>query len=140
MSRVKIQLPAKSVFETQLKIRITDLNYGKHLGNDSTLSLLHEARVQFLNAFGYPNEIDIEGLGIIMADVAIQFKGEGHYGDTWSISIYVDNINRMGFDLYYRAINQDGKETLRAKTGLLMFDYDQKKIALLPDSLREKWG
>ncbi len=53
MERIKIQLPEKFSFSTTIKIRITDLNYGGHVGNDVFLSLIHEARQQFLIAHGY---------------------------------------------------------------------------------------
>ena len=53
MERIKISLPESFKFSTIMKIRITDLNYGGHVGNDSFLSLIHEARQQFLNHFNY---------------------------------------------------------------------------------------
>ncbi|MGN6400032.1 MAG: hypothetical protein ACTHMD_06240 [Flavisolibacter sp.] len=53
MARIKINLPENFFFNAAIPIRITDLNYGGHVGNDTILSLLHEARVQFLNHFHY---------------------------------------------------------------------------------------
>ncbi|MFL5774339.1 MAG: acyl-CoA thioesterase, partial [Flavisolibacter sp.] len=80
MPRLKIQLPDQFTFSTLIPVRITDLNYGNHVGNDSMLSILHEARMQFLAQFGY-TELEIEGVGIIMSDVSIEFKTEVFYGD-----------------------------------------------------------
>ena len=48
MARVKLQLPANFLFSTEIPIRISDINYGGHLGNDAVLSIVHEARIQFL--------------------------------------------------------------------------------------------
>lgn len=48
MPRVKVALPVSFPFTTQLPVRITDINYGAHLGNDALLGLLHEARIHFL--------------------------------------------------------------------------------------------
>jgi hypothetical protein len=45
MPRLKLELPAGFPFRTTLTVRVTDLNYGNHLGNDALLGLLHEARV-----------------------------------------------------------------------------------------------
>ena len=39
MERVKIHLPDTFAFSTVSRIRITDLNYGAHVGNDTFLSL-----------------------------------------------------------------------------------------------------
>ena len=84
MGRIKIEIPDNFFFTTQIPVRISDINYGNHLGNDAVLSLVHEARVRFLKEFGY-TELDIEGAGIMMADVAIVYKSQGYYGDILSI-------------------------------------------------------
>ena len=70
----------------EIPIRITDLNYGGHVGNDTILSLLHGARVQFLAHHGF-KELEAAGVGLIMSDVAIEFKNELFYGDTLIISV-----------------------------------------------------
>jgi len=46
MARIKIEIPDKFIYKTEIPIRITDINYGGHLGNDSLLSIIHEARVR----------------------------------------------------------------------------------------------
>ena len=60
MPRIKIELPEIFIFKTEISIRITDINYGGHLGNDSLLSIIHEARVRFLKHLDY-SESDVEG-------------------------------------------------------------------------------
>ena len=95
MERIKLNLPEKFNFSTIIKIRITDLNYGGHVGNDSFLSLIHEARQQFLNHFGY-SELQIENTSLIMADAAIEFKKELNYKDEVKISVAVRSLINMG--------------------------------------------
>ena len=73
MARIHLNLPAHFPFCAELRVRITDVNYGGHMGNDALLGLLHEARVQFLAHYGL-SELDIGGLGIIMADSVIVYK------------------------------------------------------------------
>ncbi len=53
MARIEVQLPEKFIFSTELAVRVTDLNYGNHVGNDSTLGLMHEARLQFYRKLGF---------------------------------------------------------------------------------------
>ncbi len=101
MARVKIELPEKFIFKTEIVIRVTDLNYGGHLGNDSVLSICHEARLRFLKHLGY-SELDVEGSGIIMSDAAIQYKGEGFHGDELIIEIGVMDFTKKGCDFVYR--------------------------------------
>src|SRR5436190_16261139 len=100
MERIKINLPEVFNFSTGIKIRITDLNYGGHVGNDSFLSLIHEARQQFLHYHGL-SELEFAGTGLIMADASIEFKKEINYGDTVKVSVAVNGFDRLGFDIFY---------------------------------------
>ncbi len=139
MARIKIDLPGSFVFSTTIPVRITDINYGGHLGNDALLSIVHEARLQFLTESGY-SEIDIEGRSIIMADAAIVYKSEVFYGDTLRVEIAVIDFGRVNCDIVYRVSNdQTGKEIARVKTGIVFFDYDARKPVAIPEGFREKF-
>jgi acyl-CoA thioesterase FadM len=135
MARVKIALPATFRFTTTLPVRITDLNYGGHLGNDALLSLLHEVRVQFLAVLGEREVDPATQLGFIMADVAIEYKAEAFYGDVLHIEVGVSDLSKYGFDIVYQVKNQAGREVARAKTGMLTFDYNTRKLRPLPAEL-----
>jgi acyl-CoA thioester hydrolase len=141
MARVKIELPASFRFSTHIPIRITDINYGGHVGNDTILSIVHEARMQFFTHFGY-TEMNLAGAGMIMADAAIEFKGEVFYGDVITASVTATNFTRIGFDLFYKLeiVRTDNKTALAAlvKTGMICYDYQQKKIISVPEEVKEK--
>jgi len=136
MPRVKVELPASFPFATEIPVRITDLNYGGHVGNDALLGILHEARVGFLRSVGVPNDYDAATrLGLIMVDVAVEYKGEAFHGDVLRIGMAGVDQNKYGFDVVYHVHNQAGKEIARAKTGMLCFDYNTHKLRLLPPEL-----
>jgi acyl-CoA thioester hydrolase len=137
MPRIKVAIPAHVSFEAAIPVRITDLNYGAHLGNDALLSILHEARLQLLKHFGY-TELDLGGASLIMADVAIEYKGEGFYGDVLTLKLAFDDVHRYGFDITYHVLNQNGKEVARAKTGMLCFNYQERKLMALPDEVKAR--
>ena len=101
MARIKIDLPDKFSFTTSIPVRITDINYGGHVGNDAILSLIHEARMQFLKQLGY-TELEFAGVGLIMADVAIEFRNELFYGDIVIVSIACAEFSKVSFDIYYK--------------------------------------
>ena len=136
MARIKIELPEQFTFSTKIPIRITDLNYGGHVGNDTVLSLIHEARVQFLKSFGY-DELKLDGVSLIMSDAAIEFKAELFYGDVITVFAAVNNFSRVGFDLCYKLMNG---ETLvaTAKTGMICYNYESKKVVSIPGKVKEK--
>lgn len=140
MQRIKIEEPAVYPFSTTLAIRITDLNYGNHVGNDAFLALVHEARVQYMQWLGY-QELSVEGYGLIMADAAIRFKAELHYGDQVTISIGVAGLSEVGFDLVYKmTVIRDSKIKIAGmvKTGMVLLDYNTRRPVHLPAVLREK--
>src|SRR5437764_11485310 len=101
MARIKLTLPEQFPFSTNIPIRITDLNYGAHVGNDTILTLMHEARVQFLKSLDY-EELNIAGVGLIMSDAAIEFKREVFYGTLLKAYVAAGDFTRVGFDLYYK--------------------------------------
>lgn len=137
MARIKIDLPDKFIYSTEIPLRISDINYGGHLGNDAVLSVFQEARIRFLNQFGY-SEVNIEGTSIIMIDAAVQYKSQGFYGDILIVEVTVADIQKIGCDFLYRALNKKtGKEVARGKTGIAFFDYHNNKIASVPDKFKE---
>jgi acyl-CoA thioesterase FadM len=138
MARIKIGLPEKFIFKTEIPIRITDINYGGHLGNDSLLSLIHEARVRFLNHLGY-SESNVEGSGIIMIDAGVQYKSEGFYGDELLVEVAVNDFSGIGCDFIYRVTNKNTlKEIALAKTGIVFFNYEKRKTAPVPELFKKK--
>ena len=136
MGRIQIQLPKTFTFSTDIGVRISDINYGNHLGNDAVLRLINEARVRFLRQYGF-SEFDIGGFGLILTDAVIVYKSQGFYGDQLKIEVAAAEPSRHGCDLYYRLTNKaTGKEVARAKTGLVLFDYAVNKMALLPEDFK----
>lgn len=139
MARIKLSLPENFSFSTQIPVRITDINYGNHLGNDAVLGILHEARMQFLKAAGY-SELNLAGVGLIMADVAIEFKTEAFYGDVLTAFVAAGDFSKIGFDLYYKLVKSETETVVAiAKTGMVCFDYEKRKVVAVPDEVRLNW-
>ena len=140
MSRIKIILPGSFHFSCSIPVRITDLNYGGHVGNDTVLSIVHEARMQFFKRYGY-TEMNFAGAGMIMADAAIEFKSELFYGDTVIAFVAAAEFSKIGFDLFYKLEKQTGDTTTLvavAKTGMICYDYEKKKIIGVPEDAKTK--
>ena len=56
MARVKLDLPEQFLYTHTINVRMTDLNTGKHVGNDQMISLLSEARYRFFCDIDYSQE------------------------------------------------------------------------------------
>lgn len=140
MSRVKIDLPERFDFSTELAVRIGDVNYGNHLGNDTVLALAHEARLRFLKSRGL-SEADAGGCGMIMADAAIVYQSQAFHGDELLIEVAATEFSRAGCDFVYRMTNKaTGREIARVKTGIVFFDYAAGKIVKMPEKFKTAFG
>lgn len=136
MPRIKLELPACTLFECDISVRITDINYGNHLANDALLGLLHEARLLWLRSLGFQSEIDIGGAGLILCDASLVFLHEAFYGDLLHIRLGIAEISKASFELYYDVSNQD-TPIAKAMTTMASFSYTQRKIISLPKSFRQ---
>ncbi len=132
MNRVKLDLPKEFNFHVSIPIRITDINYGGHVGNDTVLTLIHEARMKFLLQHNF-TEMNFGGVGLIMKDVIIEFKKEIFYGDTVDVYVAISDFSRAGFDVFYKVVKSDEElQVAIAKTGMMCYDYKKKKIVSVP--------
>ena len=85
--------------------------------------------------------MDVEGVGRIMCDVAIEYKRELAHGNTIKISVTANGFDRLGFDLFYLIeLFENGTTVLagKAKTGMMCFDYNTKKMASISTAAIEK--
>lgn len=138
MSTIKIVLPDNELASIIIPVRIGDINYGNHVGNDAFVSIIHEARLQWLKKFDY-SEIDVGGVGLIMSDLHIQFKNESFYGDVITVKISVGEITNVAFKLFYELSaqrNTENKLIALATTTMVCYNYQIKKVAALPVGLK----
>jgi acyl-CoA thioester hydrolase len=138
MSRVKIIIPENKIASFTIPVRISDVNYGNHVGNDSIISIIHEARVQWLNQYNF-TELNIDGIGLIMSDLEIEFKKESFYGDIIEVQLSIGEVSKVRFELYYQLNTKNYDESVIlaiAKTGMVCYNYLNKKIAAIPGALK----
>jgi acyl-CoA thioesterase FadM len=137
MARIKITPPKKFDFSTEISLRISDINYGGHLGHDSILSLAHEARVRFFKSHGF-SELNVFGPAMILSDVAIYYKSEGFYGDSIVVDIAVCDYLKYGCDLVYRLTEKKtGRVVALLKTGIVFIYYEKREVAPVPKEFRK---
>ena len=132
MLTFKIPQPEKIIFNTMLEVRIYDINYGNHLGHDSLVSMLHEARVRFLRHLGY-SELNIDGLGLLVTNLVVNYVGEAFLSDVISINIEITNTTKTTIEIVYQAVDsKTKKEIARGLTTMVFFDYQKRKVARIP--------
>lgn len=139
MARIKIEMPPVKLTEVNIPVRITDVNYGNHVGNDVFVSIIHEARVQWLKQNNC-SEMDFGGTGLIMGDLAVEFKNESFYGDRITVGLFAGEISRVSFELYYQlTVAREDKMVVlaNAKTGMVCFDYERKKTVSISEQAKK---
>jgi len=137
MARLEIDFPEQALFVARIPIRIGDINYGGHLGNEAVLALAQEARVQFLVAHGW-SELDIEGTSLLMIDAALVYTAMGLYGMHLRVELGLAEARTRGCDLVYRMSDEaTGHEIARVRTGLVFRDRSTGKLVRMPEALKQ---
>jgi acyl-CoA thioesterase FadM len=137
MPRIKLQRQPSYEFHYEVTLQVRDINYGGHLGNDALVGLLHEARINLLHSLGL-SEMNLgDGqTGIIMADLVVNFLEEGFMLDRLGIDSHIGEMTQRSFRIFHR-ITRGDKVLALAETGIVTFNYAERKIAPVPQSFRQ---
>ncbi|MTW09481.1 thioesterase [Pseudoduganella eburnea] len=141
MARLTLSFPDDQFcFSTQLTVRVTDINGANHLGNDSMISMISEARARFLFEFGV-QETEADGTGIIVTDLATTYRAEAHARDQLLFEVGVMDFNKYGGDVIFRVTRPaDGKLVAMAKQGFVFYNYGHSQVVPMPDDFRAKFS
>ncbi|NTV82983.1 MAG: thioesterase [Bacteroidales bacterium] len=122
----------------RIEVRVGDINYGGHMGNDKALLVFHDARLAFLESLGF-SEKNIGGPGIIMRDAHVTFRKEVFLHDVLTVDVGIDDVSSSAFNMIYTVIREsDDVVVFTGSTGLLAFDYEKRKPVRIPDVFLEK--
>jgi acyl-CoA thioester hydrolase len=133
------------------EIRVGDINYGGHMGNDKALLVFHDARLKFLESLGF-SEKNIGGPGIIMRDAHVSFRKEVYLHDVLTVDVGIENVTNSAFEMIYtvRRIQKsqqspvnsqqsiDEEVVFTGSTGLVAFDYELRRPVRLPEEFLRK--
>jgi acyl-CoA thioesterase FadM len=139
MPKVKIEEQPSYPFSVELEVRVSDLNYGAHLGYDRILGLAHQARLVLLGELGV-DEMDLgDGrTGVVAVDVAATYLGEAFVNDVLVFAIRPVEVGRVGFRLAHLVVNkQAGAKVALIEIGFVGYDYARRRPAGLPEAFRQ---
>jgi acyl-CoA thioester hydrolase len=124
-------------FRACYTVRIGDINYGGHLGNDKYLLLFHDARLAFLASLGV-SEKDIDGgAGLIMSEAHVRFLAEVFLGDELEVSVRPRDVQASRFALDYEVTRVgDGASVAGGYTAMAAFDYARLRVTKLPEAFQ----
>jgi acyl-CoA thioesterase FadM len=133
--RDAIELPENVVHRHRLEVRVTDLNYGRHLGHVELVGLLHEARVGMLAKFG-AEELDVDGTMLMVVELVVIYRAEAQLGQQLVVEMDAVGTGSRGAEIRYRVADAATDRTIAmARTGLLFRDLATGKLAPLPPTM-----
>jgi acyl-CoA thioesterase FadM len=140
MGRLTLEFPEDQYYYfTQLTVRVTDINAANHLGNDSMISMISEARARFFFEFGIA-ETQEDHVGIIVTDLATTYRTEAYARDRLLFEVGVMDFNKYGGDITFRISRpRDNALVATAKSGFVFFNFESKKVVPMPLEFHSKF-
>jgi acyl-CoA thioesterase FadM len=138
MESVRLEFPETNIVHRYpLAVRIADMNYGRHLGHDALVSLLHEARAQAFVALGF-REWDVAGHPSVVADLAVQYRAEARWPEILEVDTAMQPARRGRLSVHHRLHRPADECTIAlARLTLVLLDADTGKPAPLPEAVNE---
>ncbi|MDR5866586.1 acyl-CoA thioesterase [Halomonas koreensis] len=139
MERVRLDFPEADIRHRHpLTVRVTDMNYGRHLGHDALVSLLHEARIQALAALGLA-EGDMGGYPSVAADLAVQYQAEARWPEALVADTAIPAPGRKAITVYHRLRREaDAAVVATARLNLMLVDPASGRPVAIPEAVRER--
>ena len=128
---------SSSPFRARYRVRVGDINYGGHMGNDRYLLLFHDARLAFLASLGFSEKDIGGGTSLIMSEAHLRFQAEVYLGDELEVSVRPRDVQATRFTLDYEVIRVgDGAEAASGWTAMAAFDYAKRRVTRLPKAFQ----
>jgi acyl-CoA thioesterase FadM len=110
------------------------INYSGHLGHDSIIQILHEARANMLHTLGL-DELNLgDGkTGVIAGDTVVTFKNEGFMFEILRVESHIGEVSPADFRVFHR-ITRTGQLVALSEVGLVGFDYSTRTIVPIPET------
>ncbi len=139
MPRIKLDPQDRYRYTYETTIEVTDLNYGNHMGNDALVGIIHRARVHLLRQLGAGETNLGDGkTGILLTDLVVNYKGEGFLFDKLIVESTIGELRPKGFRIFHRITTEQHRLIALAETGIVAFDYQNRKVVQIPESFVSK--
>ena len=131
-------------FTTGVHVRWSDIDTYQHVNHATMVTILEEARVDFLRE---PFAADVTTIGLLIHEVRVLYKGQLRLADSpLQVSIWTKRLRAVDFTLGYevRALgaDPDSKPSVIAETQLAAVHIDEQRLVRLSDIHRgylQRW-
>ena len=131
-------------FTTGVHVRWSDIDMYQHVNHATMVTILEEARVDFLRE---PFAADVTTIGLLIHEVRVLYKGQLRLADSpLQVSIWTKRLRAVDFTLGYevRALgaDPDSKPSVIAETQLAAVHIKEQRLVRLSDIPRgylQRW-
>lgn len=132
-------MPANTFFLDQ-PVRVTDLNYGAHVGIMQMHGMAHNARYCLLASLEM-SEVDIGGAGIMALESNIKLSAESFLGDILRFFVNIEILSKTQFKCIISVYNPTtNKPVATVEEKMLCYDYARKKPAAIPEGFTKTFS
>jgi acyl-CoA thioester hydrolase len=126
-------------FVAPVLVRWSDIDMYQHINHATMVTILEEARVQFLKE---PFAADVTTIGLLIADVRVTYKSQLRLADSpLQVTIWTKQHRTVDFTLGYevRPVNADpaSKPAVIAETQLAAVHIEEQRLFRLSPQHRE---
>ena len=131
-------------FTTGVHVRWSDIDMYQHVNHATMVTIMEEARVDFLRE---PFAADVTTIGLLIHEVRVLYKGQLRLADSpLQVRIWTKRLRAVDFTLGYevRALgaDPDSKPSVIAETQLAAVHIDEQRLVRLSDIHRgylQRW-
>ena len=126
-------------FVTPVGVRWSDIDMYQHVNNATMVTILEEARVDFLRE---PFADDVETIGLLIHEVQVLYKGQLRLVDSpLQVTMWTKRLRAVDFTIGYevRSVNAapDSKPAVIAETQLAAVHIEEQRLVRLSPTHRE---
>jgi acyl-CoA thioester hydrolase len=126
-------------FTTGVHVRWSDIDMYQHVNHATMVTILEEARVDFLRE---PFAADVTTIGLLIHEVRVLYKGQLRLADSpLQVRIWTQRLRAVDFTLGYevraRGADPASKPSVIAETQLAAVHIDEQRLVRLSETHRD---
>lgn len=132
-------MPEQAGFTTGVRVRWSDIDMYQHINHGTMVTLLEEARVDFLRE---PFAEDVKTIGLLIHEVRVLYKGQLRLVDSpLKVTMWTKRLRAVDFTLGYevRPVGAEptSKPAVIAETQLAAVHIEEQRLVRLSPTHRE---
>jgi acyl-CoA thioester hydrolase len=130
---------ARHGFTTGVRVRWSDIDMYQHINHATMVTILEEARVDFLRE---PFAEDVKTIGLLIHEVQVLYKGQLRLADSpLQVTMWTKRLRAVDFTIGYEVrsvqADLDSKPAVIAETQLAAVHIEEQRLVRLSPGHRE---